>query len=118
MNTALSGDLSDLVTWAQAQGRREISGETQRPLLNLVADTYERDDWLDLEEWCHRHLAPVLNCACAKRRPSSRMHSNARPATRQPAAPQGDSALVARGGAAFSMQLWCVLLFVRAEHCR
>jgi hypothetical protein len=61
MNTALSGDLSDLVAWAETQGRRELFAEQEPPLLDLVADAYERGDWSDLEAWCHHHLGPVLD---------------------------------------------------------
>ncbi|SRR6266542_5446899 len=61
MNTALSGDLANLVAWAETQGRREIFGERQPTLLDLVADAYERSDWSDLEEWCQRNLAVVLD---------------------------------------------------------
>ena len=67
MNTTLSGELSDLVAWAEAQGRRELFGEQEPTLLDLVADAYERGDWSDLEEWCHRHLEPLLDLSIVQR---------------------------------------------------
>ncbi len=62
MNTALSGDLANLVAWAETQGRREIFGERQPTLLDLR----RREAQAIIEEMFRRHAGEITGDAAKK----------------------------------------------------